>query len=79
MDDLNKDRLLISSKKKWFWVGFAIALINPVFAGLLISAAFLSEPALKKSGFFLAAFSIAWGAFTIYFINNLNSVLLSGF
>jgi len=68
MSDPIEQKIMISSKKKWFWIGMLIALLNPVFAGLIISAAYLSEPELKKIGVAVAIVAILWGTFLIYFV-----------
>ena len=65
---LNKteEKILVSSRKKWLWLGIAIALLNPVFAGLLTAAFYLSEPELKKEGRIVAVIAILWGAVLFY-------------
>lgn len=58
----------ISSKKKWFWVGIFIALINPIFSGFIIAAFYLGEPDLKKEGIIIAGVAILWGVISFYFL-----------
>jgi len=60
--------VLITSKKKWLWLGILIALLNPVFAGLVLGAIYLSEPSLKKEGRIVAAVAILWGAILFYLV-----------
>jgi hypothetical protein len=60
--------IFISSRKKWLWLGISIALLNPVFAGLILGAVYLSEPELKKEGRIVAAIAILWGAVLLYFV-----------
>jgi hypothetical protein len=62
----SKDKLVISSKKKWVWLGVLIALFNPVFAGLIIGAVYLSEPELRNAGKVIATIAILWGAILFY-------------
>lgn len=63
MEEQNTDqRIIFSSKKKLIWTGVIVALINPVFAGLIMGTIFLSEPELKKAGYFISALAILWGA-----------------
>ncbi|MBU2037354.1 hypothetical protein KJ866_04125 [Patescibacteria group bacterium] len=71
--DLNQtptsQKLVISSKKKWLWLGILVAVVNPVFAGLIIGAVYLSEPALQKEGRIIAGIAILWGAVLFYLIS----------
>ncbi len=73
MDQLNKQshgtgssdngplKVIISSKKKLFWVSIVIAFLNPVFSGLILGIAFLTEPEMKKEGKIILTISIIWG------------------
>lgn len=58
--------LVISSKRKWLWLGILVAAVNPVFAGLIMGAVYLSEPELRKEGMLVASIAIIWGAFLFY-------------
>lgn len=62
-------KLVISSKKKWLWLGILVAAVNPVFAGLIMGAVYLSEPALRQEGKIVAAIAIVWGAILFYLIS----------
>lgn len=62
-------KLVISSKKKWLWLGILVAVLNPVFAGLIMGAVYLSEPELHKEGRWVAGIAILWGAILFYFVN----------
>lgn len=62
-------KLVISSKKKWLWLGIIVAVVNPVFAGLIMGAVYLSEPELHKAGRLVAAIAILWGAALFYLVN----------
>jgi len=72
MEDPNLEKkeeiIFISSRKKWLWLGILIALLNPVFAGLILGAVYLSEPELKKEGWIVAAIAILWGAILFYIV-----------
>ncbi len=63
-----EEKEAIFSQKKWFWVGIIIALVNPIFAGLLVAAVYLTEPKLKRAGVVVAAISILWGAVLFYLV-----------
>jgi len=60
--------IFISSRKKWLWLGIFISLLNPVFAGLILGAVYLSEPELKKEGWIVATIAVLWGAVLFYFV-----------
>jgi len=71
----NEEIIFISSRKKWLWLGIFVALLNPVFAGLILGSVYLSEPELKKEGRIVATIAILWGAVLFYlvrqnFVNN---------
>ena len=66
----NEEIIFISSRKKWLWLGIFIALFNPVFAGLVLGAVYLSEPELKKEGRIIATIAILWGAALLYFVRH---------
>jgi hypothetical protein len=72
--DLTQEKLIISSKKKWVWLGVLIALVNPIFSGLIVGAVYLSEPELRGAGKIISAIAILWGAALFYFINRSLSV-----
>lgn len=67
------DKLEISSKKKWFIVGIIIAILNPIFSGLVMSFAFLTEPKLRKEGKILLVISFVWAIILAYLIEWLKS------
>ena|GEM_PF-1198114 len=61
-----KEKISLSSRKKWFWLGIVIALINPIFSGLIIGLAFWTEAEFKKEAKIILAIAIIWGLITIY-------------
>jgi len=67
------DKIDIGSKRKWFIVGIIIAILNPIFSGLVISYAFLTEPRLRKEGRILLIISFAWAIVLAYIIEWLKS------
>jgi len=66
------DKINISSKKKWFIIGILIAFLNPIFSGLVMSFAFLTEPELRKEGKILLVASLVWAVILAYLIELLN-------
>ena len=63
------NKLVISSRRKWLWLGVLVAAVNPIFAGLIIGAVYLSEPELRKEGFIVSVIAIFWGAVLFYLVN----------
>lgn len=52
-----------------------IAVLNPVFAGLIIGLVLLSEPDFRKEGKIVAAFSLIWGVIFMLLVNKFRAVL----
>ncbi|MDP3799965.1 MAG: hypothetical protein Q8Q90_00900 [bacterium] len=48
--------------KKWFYTGLIIAILNPIFSGLILGAVYLTEPGLKKYGRIILPIAVVWGA-----------------
>lgn len=63
-----KDKVSISSKRKWFIIAIVIAVLNPIFSGLVIAFAFLTEPELRKQGKILLVISFLWAIILAYLI-----------
>jgi len=62
------EEVSLSSRKKWLWVGIVIALINPVFSGLIFGLAFWSEPKFRKEGRMIVVIAIVWGVISLYLL-----------
>lgn len=52
--------------KKWLLVGLLVAFLNPIIAGLVLGAAYLSEPGLKKEGRIVTVVALIWGALMLF-------------
>ena len=63
-----EEKISLSSKKKWFWLAVAIALISPV-SGVVLAIAFWTEEDLKKQGKIILALAIVWGIIFLYLTN----------
>lgn len=61
-----EEKITLSSKKKWLWLGVAIAILNPIFSGLVLGIGLLTEPQLKKEGKIILIISIIWGLAAMY-------------
>ncbi len=68
------EKIEISSKKKWLILGIIIAILNPIFSGLIISFAFLTEPKLKREGKILLIISFVWAIVLSYLIQWLKNI-----
>jgi len=83
--DLNQNKadgggkLIISSRRKWLWLGILVSAVNPIFAGLIMGAVYLSEPELRKEGLIVSAIAILWGAVLFYWVNKNMAVNLFSF
>ena len=62
------EKISLTSRKKWLWIGITIAILNPVFSGLIIGLAFWTEPELKKEGKIVLAVAIIWGIIFSYLL-----------
>lgn len=49
------------NKNRWFYGALAVAVLNPIFAGLILGILMIREPGLKKEGRIVIIFSLAWG------------------
>ncbi len=67
-----KDKVEISSRKKWLIIGIIIAILNPIFSGLVVSLGFLTEPKLRKEGKIVLIISLVWAVIFAYIIDWLN-------
>lgn len=63
-----KEGIVLSSKKKWFWLAIAVALISPV-SGAVLAVALLTEPKMKKIGMIIFVLSFVWGILSLFLIN----------
>lgn len=64
-----KDTIEVSSKKKWFIIGIIIAVLNPIFSGLVMAFGFLTEPKLRKEGKIILIISFIWAIILAYIID----------
>ncbi|MBI4132376.1 MAG: hypothetical protein HY474_01955 [Candidatus Sungbacteria bacterium] len=49
------------AKNKLFLAAVVIALLNPIFSGLIIGLVMFTESELKREGRIVTAFAIIWG------------------
>jgi len=48
-------------KNRFFFWSVIIAILNPIFSGLILGLFMLFEPDLKKEGRIVMLFSLVWG------------------
>lgn len=68
-DSPKQEKISLKSRKKWLWIGIVIALLNPVFSGLILGIAFWTEPELKKEAKIILAIVVVWGIILSYLSN----------
>ena len=64
-----KNAIEISSKQKWLVIGIIIAILNPIFSGLVVSFGFLTEPKLRKEGKIILVISFVWAIVLAYIMD----------
>ncbi|MBI2639352.1 MAG: hypothetical protein HYW90_00455 [Candidatus Sungbacteria bacterium] len=63
-------------KNRFFFLAVIIAILNPVFSGLVLGLFMLFEPDFKKEGRIVLLFSIAWGIIAMLLLTRFRDVLL---
>lgn len=64
-----KDTIELSSKRKWLVIGIIIAILNPIFSGLVVAFGFLTEPKLRREGKIILVISFIWAIILAYLID----------
>lgn len=64
-----KNATEISSRQKWFIIGIIIAILNPIFSGLVVAFGFLTEPKLRKEGRVILIISFVWAIILAYLVD----------
>ena len=64
-----KNAIEISSKQKWLVIGIIIAILNPIFSGLVVSFGFLTELKLRKEGKIILVISFVWAIVLAYIMD----------
>lgn len=62
-----------SSKKLWFKIGLAVAILNPMLSGLILGVFFWKEPEMKREGKIITSISVVWGAIALLLAKALRS------
>ncbi len=62
-----KEPMILSSKKKWFWVGIVIGTIS-VLAGIIYGVALVKEKNYRKEGWKIVIWSILWMILLLMFV-----------
>jgi len=56
---------LTFSKSRLFYGAIAVAILNPLFAGVIFGLILLSNPKSRKEGWIVLGFSIVWGTIAL--------------
>lgn len=72
---MNMEKASIRKNKLFFWA-VIIAILNPIFSGLILGLMMLSEPELKREGRVVALFSVAWGIIALALVARFGHLLL---
>ncbi|MBI4134767.1 MAG: hypothetical protein HY471_01510 [Candidatus Sungbacteria bacterium] len=63
---MDGEKEVVSIKRNRLYYGaLAIAVLNPIFSGLILGVIMLREPELKNEGRIVMLFSIVWGVIAI--------------
>ena len=47
--------------KKWLYTGLTVAVLNPIFSGIVLGSLYLTEPGLRKYGRIILPLAVVWG------------------
>lgn len=63
-------------KNRFFFLAVIIAILNPVFSGLILGFFMLSESDFKKEGRIVILFSVVWGIIAMLLLARFQGALL---
>lgn len=63
-------------KHRLFVAAGIIAILNPIFSGLILGMVMLKEPDLRKEGRTILVFSMVWGLVALLLIGKFRHLLL---
>ena len=62
-------------KNRFFFWAVIIAILNPIFSGLILGVFMMSQPDLKKEGRIVTLFAIAWGLIVLMLVSKFRWLL----
>lgn len=68
------ERIAINRNRFFFWA-VIVAILNPVFSGLILGLLMLAEPNLKKEGWIVTLFSVVWGLIAMMLVTKFKHLL----
>lgn len=68
------ERATVSKNRLFFWA-VIIAILNPIFSGLILGFLMLAEPELRREGKVVILFSIVWGLIVLALVAKFRDVL----
>ena len=63
------------NKNRFFFWAVIIAILNPIFSGLILGTFMLSQPSLKKEGRIVTLFSVVWGVIALLLVSKFRPFL----
>lgn len=64
----------IRKNRLFFW-SVIVAILNPIFSGLILGVVMLFEPELKKEGRVVTVFSVVWGVIALLLVSRFRHLL----
>lgn len=64
--EITGKEMVLKSKRKWFWVGMAIALFLPPFPGFIFGFSLLTEKPYRREALIIICWAILWAVFTFW-------------
>lgn len=63
------------NKNRFFFWAVIIAVLNPIFSGLILGLVMLSQADFKKEGRIVTAFSVVWGIIVLMLLAKFKGAL----
>jgi len=57
---MNAGEMVLTSKRKWFWIGMVIALFLPPVPGLVFGIGLYTEKPYRKEALIIIVWSLVW-------------------
>lgn len=64
--EITGKEMVLKSKRKWFWVGMAIALFLPPIPGFIFGFSLLTEKPYRREALIIICWTIIWAAFMFW-------------
>ncbi|MDO8521722.1 MAG: hypothetical protein Q7S08_00350 [bacterium] len=64
--EITGKEMVLKSKRKWFWVGMAVALFLPPMPGFIFGFSLLTEKSYRREALIIICWTIIWAAFMFW-------------